>query len=134
MLRADRARGEAGSAVVESVFGILFLMLLVMGAIQVTFALYGRNVLLAAAHDGARAAIELGRDPASADALATDTITSSAGGMVRDLDVHTSFRRVGDQVIVRVSVRSSLEPMGPVPILIPVTATSTVSRRALTSR
>src|SRR5688500_14384068 len=45
-----RARAELGSAAIESTFALLFLLVLVLGTIEVAFALYGRNVILSAAH------------------------------------------------------------------------------------
>ncbi|MCA1694613.1 MAG: pilus assembly protein, partial [Actinobacteria bacterium] len=75
---------ERGSAPLEAVLSILFVMLLVLGTIEVSLALYGRNVVAAAAHEGARAALELGRGPDSAAAVARSTVRRASGALVRD--------------------------------------------------
>jgi Flp pilus assembly protein TadG len=125
LLRCDR---ERGSAPVETIFAIVFLMLLVLGVLQVAFALYVRNVVASSAHEGARAAIELGRDPASARSIARDVVARSAGGLVRDLDVDTAVGRSSNGSVVRVLVTGSLTPFGPFPISIPFATTAHASR------
>lgn len=119
---------QRGSAVVETVVAIVLLMILVLGAIEVAFALYARNVVAAAAHEGARAGIELGRDPADASAIAHATVVRAAGGLVRDLRVDTSVTRHGTTSLVAVRVRGILRSFGPVPLPIPMSSTATVTR------
>lgn len=123
-MRRDRLltqnRSEAGSAAVESTFALLLLLGLVLGTIEVAFALYGRNVILSAAHEGARAAVELGRDPSEAAAIARSTVSRSAGGVVDDLDVHVEITD-GDPIRVAVRVSGIVDAWGPVPLPIPVT-------------
>lgn len=119
---------QRGSAVVETVVAIVLLMILVLGAIEVAFALYARNVVAAAAHEGARAGIELGRDPGDASAIARAMVVRAAGGLVRDLRVDTSVTRHGTTSLVAVRVRGILRSFGPVPLPIPMSSTATVTR------
>lgn len=122
---------ESGSAVVESIFAIVFLMFLVLGVIEVAFALYARNVVAASAHEGARAAIELGRDESDALAIARDTVRRAAGGLVDDLQVDADARRVGDLLLVTVKVGGTLRAFGPVPIPVPLSAVARTTRDAV---
>ena len=119
---------EDGSAVLESIFGILLVMTLVLGAVQVGLGLYARNVVAAAAHEGARAAIELGGSQRDAEAVARRTVEASAGGVTRDLIVDAIRERSGGSVAVRVRVRALLQPFGPLPVSLPVTTTARTSR------
>jgi Flp pilus assembly protein TadG len=119
---------ERGSAPVDTVFSILFLMLLVLGTIEVSLALYGRDVVAAAAHEGARAALELDRDPAAASQVARQTVRRTSGALVRDLTVQVIPRTVGTTSYVRVRVVGWLRLAGPVPVPVPVSATATVSK------
>ena len=129
-LRLLRSERERGSALVETIFAILFLIIFVLGVLQVSFALYARNVVASSAHEGARAAVELGRDPSSARSIARDVVARSAGGLVRGLDVETAVGRSSNGTVVRVLVRGSLTPFGPIPISIPFTTTAQASRTA----
>lgn len=97
----------------ESTFALVLLLAFVLGTIEVAFALYGRNVVLSAAHEGARAAVELGRDPNEAAAIARDTVARSAGGVVDDLEVRVATAAAGDEIAVR--VRAVVDAWGPVP-------------------
>jgi len=115
---------DRGSSTVESTFAIVFLLLLVLGTIEVAFALYARNVVMASAHEGARAALELGTDRQTAAAVARRTVIRSAGGLVRDLDVKVRSNEVGRLRSVRVAVTGRLAPFGPVPIPIPLSASA----------
>ena len=119
---------ERGSAPVESVLSIALLLLLTLGVMEVAFALYGRNVLISSAHEGARAAIELGRDPGDAAAVAERTVRLSAGGLVDELDVDVGVAQDGDSSLVVVRVTGLVEPWGPVPLPVPVSARATASR------
>jgi hypothetical protein len=115
---------ERGSSTVEAVFSIVFLVLLVLGTLEVAFALYARNVVMASAHEGARAAVQLESDPTSAAALARSTIARAAGGLVRDLEVVVRSESSGGFRRVKVVVVGRMSPFGPVPIPIPLTATA----------
>jgi Flp pilus assembly protein TadG len=103
-------------------------MFLVLGTIEVAFALYARNVVGAAAHEGARAAAELGRTPHDATSIARAAVVASAGGLVRDLRVDTSVASAGTRSIVRVRVSGILRSFGPVPLPVPLRAAATVTR------
>jgi hypothetical protein len=119
---------QRGSAPLETVLSIVFLMLLVLGTIEVSLALYGRNVVAEAAHEGARAALELGRGSDSAAEIARSTVRRSSGALVRDLKVEVLPQTVGSMSYVQVRVAGWLRLAGPVPVPVPVTATATVSK------
>ena len=123
-------KGQRGSAPLETIFAMALLVLLVLGAIQISLVLYARNVLASSAHEGARSAIELGRDPAAADRIATDVVRRSAGGLVEDLDVSTIVDRRGGSEIVIVRVTGSVSPLGPIPVSVPFSTTGRASRAA----
>jgi Flp pilus assembly protein TadG len=119
---------ERGSAPVETVLSIGFVMLLVLGTIEVALALYGRNAVAAAAHEGARAALELGATRDSALQVAKETVARSSGTLVRDLRVRVVPRTIGNTAYVQVRVAGWLRLIGPLPLPFPVRATATVSR------
>ncbi|MBA3350737.1 MAG: pilus assembly protein [Actinobacteria bacterium] len=121
---------ERGSAPLEAIFAIVFLLVFVLGGIEIVWALYGRNVLMSSAHEGARAAIELGRNSSDAVAIATRSIEQSAGSLVEDLHVGVSTETFDGRSLVRVEVTGVLAPWGPVPMPIPVSTAATVSRSA----
>jgi Flp pilus assembly protein TadG len=121
-------RHQTGSAPVETVFALAILLFLVLGTVQVAFALYGRNVVAASAHEGARAAIELGRNPADAIGVARRTVVRSAGGLVEGLRVGVRVDRAGAASIVRVRVTGRLKALGPVPLPLPVDTVATSTR------
>jgi hypothetical protein len=111
---------ERGSALVESIFAIVFLMILSLGVAQLALTLYGRNVVIASAHEGARAATELGRNPEEAVAIALRTTRSATGSLVDDLEIDVVTEPVGDDDLITVRLRGRLAAVGPVPITIPV--------------
>jgi len=111
---------ERGSALVESIFAIVFLMLLSLGVAQVALTLYGRNVVIASAHEGARAATELGRSEQEAEAIALRTTRSATGSLVDDLEIDVLTEPVGEDDLITVRLRGRLAAVGPVPITIPV--------------
>lgn len=121
---------ERGSATIESIFAIVMLAVLTLGAAQVAFVLYARNVLVSAAHEGVRAAVERGATAGDATPVVSSVIRRAAGGLVSDLAVvaHASSRP-GREVLT-VSVRGTVAVFGPVPLEIPVTATATSVREA----
>ena len=112
----------------EAIFSIVFLLLLVFGLIQVAFVLYGRNVVISSAHEGARAAVELGRDEVDAADLAESTVRGAAGNLVDNLDVDVGVSRSEDRAVVSVSVSGSLDAFGPIPVSIPVDVSATSVR------
>jgi Flp pilus assembly protein TadG len=121
---------EEGSAPLELTFAIVFLMLLSLGAIQVGLTLYARNVVLSAAHEGARAAVELGRQTSDASETARRYVERGAGGVVDDLRVSTSTIETRGRLLARVMVTGRLDVPGPVPVSIPVRTTATAGREA----
>jgi Flp pilus assembly protein TadG len=121
---------EEGSAPLELTFAIVFLMLLSLGAIQVGLTLYARNVVLSAAHEGARAAVELGRETSDASETARRYVERAAGGVVDDLRVATSTIETRGRLFARVMVTGRLDVLGPVPVSIPVRTTATAGREA----
>ena len=124
LLRTIR-QAERASSLVEVVFSMLFVMILALGAIQVAFFLYARNVLISAAHEGARAAIELGRTPTEAREVAATTVRDAAGGLVSDLGVSAAVSGPEAARYVRVRVSGRIRGIGPLPYSMPVTAAAT---------
>lgn len=126
MLKRDP---QDGSSTVEAIFSIVFLVVLVLGAIEVTFALYARNVVMTSAHEGARAAIAIGSDRKAAASLARSTVIRTAGGLVRDLRIQVHSESFGGLRRVRVAVTGRMAPFGPVPLPIPLQATANAVQR-----
>jgi Flp pilus assembly protein TadG len=127
MNRAGR-RAQSGSAAIESVFAMVVLMFLVLGVVEVGFALYARNMIASAAHEGARAAIELGRDVDDARAVARSSVANATGRLVEDPDVRVLTRTRGDDLLVTVTVSGRLKLIGPVPWSPTVSARATALR------
>jgi hypothetical protein len=113
---------ERGSALVESIFAIVFLMLLSLGVAQLALTLYGRNVVIASAHEGARAATELGRTEEEGMAIALRTTRSATGSLVDDLEIEVLAEPAGEDALITVRLRGRLAAIGPVPVSIPVEA------------
>jgi hypothetical protein len=107
-------------------FAIVLLMLLTLGVIQVAFALYARNVVASSAHEGARAAVERGRDLEEARSIAMDVVERSTGRLVDDLEVDVATHELLGRRYVTVRVRGLVTDLGPVPIPIPLSSTATV--------
>ena len=125
------ARDENGSTLVESVAAMLLLLILVFGVIEIAYLLYARNVVRASAHEGARAALELGRTPQEASFVAESSVRRAVGGLVRDIDVLTATRSSDGSTFVSVSVRADVRGFGPIPIPAKVDAVARVSRAHL---
>ena len=104
------------------------LLFLFLSVVEVTFALYGRNVVAASAHEGARAAVELGRNPSDAVAVARRTVMGAAGGLVEGLRVGVTLQTVGTRSLVRVRVTGRLKSFGPVPLPLPIDTVATSTR------
>jgi hypothetical protein len=124
----NSATDEEGSAPVELTLAIVVLMLLSLGVIQVGLTLYARNVVISAAHEGARVAAELDRPVSDSSEAARRIVEHAAGGIVDELEVASSMIEAGDRLIARVRVSGRLNVPGPVPVSIPVRATATTSR------
>ncbi|MGH2828331.1 MAG: TadE/TadG family type IV pilus assembly protein [Actinomycetota bacterium] len=121
-------RRERGSAPLESIFAIAFLMALALGISQLALTLYGRNVVIASAHEGARAATELGRDVNEAEIIARRTTRSAAGSLVEDLEVIVNTQPDGDDLLVTVRLSGQLASIGPVPLALPIEVLATSVR------
>lgn len=106
----------------------MILMLLVLGVMEIALALYGRNVLISSAHEGARAAVERGRDPQEAGAIARRIVESAAGGLIDDLEVAVVEQQVGFSSVIRVTVSGVVNSLGPVPLPIPVSTNASATR------
>jgi TadE-like protein len=107
---------DRGAAPLEAIFAIVFLLLLALGVIEVALALYGRKVAISSAHEGARAAIELGRSPQEGAVMAERTVQRAAGHLVDDLRVSVSTERSGLDEVVLVHVSGRLAAPGPIPL------------------
>ena len=131
-MRSDRLLkgGQRGSAALETVFSIVFVMWLALGVMEVAFVVYGRNVMAASTHEGARAAVELGAAPSDAETVATQTVQRAAGRLVQDLDVTVSTYTQAGSRVVHVRARGALRPFGPVPLPMVITTSATATRAA----
>lgn len=116
---------ERGSSAAEATFAIVFLMLLVLGVIEIAFALYARNVVSASAHEAARHAVEIGRDPDTARSVARSTVVQAAGGLVDGLTIGVRSSATRGRRSVEVIVSGRMKPFGPVPLPIAFSTTAT---------
>ena len=117
-------RSEEGSTIVESVVAIVFLMTLVLGAIQVILTLYSMNVVRAAAHEGLRSAIERGASGRAAEVAARNALARAAGRLLGEVEVELSSSVTELGPIAKVRVQGNLRALGPVPLVVPLTATA----------
>ena len=120
-------RTERGSAPLESIFAITFLVFLAFGVVQVALILYGRNAVMSATHEGARAGAELGREPREAAAIARRTVEESAAGLIEGMDVEVTLSGEPSDRRLHVLVSGTLRTIGPVPVGIPVNASATAT-------
>lgn len=121
------ANRESGSAAIEAVFAIVGLLVMSLAFIEVAFALYARNVVIASAHEGSRAGIELGRSSKEAVEIARSTVDRATGRLVGDLDVAAEASRADGVKTVTVRVNATLRGLGLMPFRIPVRARSSSS-------
>lgn len=119
---------DRGSATVGAIAAILFTLLLVFAVLEVAFILYARNVLMSSAHEGARAAIELGRSPEDAAGVAEGTVVGAASGLVGALDVDTTVTTSSGASVVTVVVRGKVRGLGVLPVAVPIAARATSTR------
>ncbi len=125
---ASAAESERGSALVGSIFGMTFLLILSLGAVEIGLALYARNVVASAVHEGARAAVELGRDEDDAAAIAKTVVADAAGALLRDLRVAAELVRSREGVgRSSVTIDGRIRLLGPIPLSIPVRMTGSAS-------
>jgi Flp pilus assembly protein TadG len=104
---------------------MVFIVVLLLGVVEVAFVLYARNVVASAAHEGARAVVERGAGATDAQSIARRTVHGSAGGLVDDLRVGVDIQSGQDADRVTVVVSGRVKSFGPVPL--PVTVTSAAS-------
>ena len=126
MRRHRLLRSSSGSAPLEAIFAMLVTLTLALGIVQVALTLYARNVVVAAAHEGARAAVELGSSRMDASRVAQDTISDSAGRLVNDLAVDVAIQSTA-RPILTVRVSADLRALGPLPLEIPIDTTATAA-------
>ena len=103
-------------------------MVLAMGVVQVVMLLYARNMVAASAHEGARAAVELGRGPRSADEIARATIRDSTGELLDDVVVDVTVQARGTRSVVVVDVSGRLSYPGLLPFSPSLTARASASQ------
>ncbi len=131
MWRDRLLRDPRGSAAVESIFAMVLLLMLTLGVLQVVLVLYGRNVVISAAHEAARAAIELGRTPEEGHNIAVTTMRRAAGGLLQGMSVRVGAEAEGARYVVTVDVAGTIRTLGPVPIPVPISASATAVREEL---
>lgn len=102
--------GDEGAAVVEFVLVSMLLLGLFLAVVQLGFALYVRNTLVACAADGARYAANADRSPAEGAQQTRDLIRRSLPDAFAD-DVMAGYEPGSDTVFVQ--VRASLPILGP---------------------
>lgn len=114
--------GQHGSAPFEAIVGIVILMVLTLGAIQIAVTVYAHNAVRASAYEGARAAAELGTRSHEARAVAERAVSRAAGGLLRGIRVTVARGDAPEGPIVRVEVSATQRAVGPVPIELGVRA------------
>lgn len=113
-VRAD----EGGSAAVEFVLVSVLLVALFLGVLQVAFTVHERNVLAAAAADGARYGANADRTPEDGAAYTRALITRSLGARyARDVTASLDDADGAPVVVIRVHA-----PLPLIAGLVPVTA------------
>lgn len=106
----------------------MLVLVLFLGVTQVAFTLYGRNVLLSSAHEGARAAIEMARSEEEAAYLARATVERAVGGLVDDVQVDVSSSIRAGVVRYTVVARGRITALGVVSLPLHVTGLAHASR------
>ena len=95
----EQARDERGTGVVGSLFGMLFFLLTLLVAVQVSFSLYARSAVTAAAFDAARLAA--GSDGGPQSLARAEAKARSELGRYGDGATFT-WGREGEQLTLRV--------------------------------
>lgn len=117
MSRAGRHRFRApdsGSAVVEFVGVLGLLLALFMVIFQIGLVLHIRNVMTAAAAEGARYAANADRSDADGEQRARDAIRAGLSARLASQMTITSGQDLSDPGVVEVTIK------GPAPLLVPV--------------
>lgn len=100
---AGRRRAERGSATLELLLVTVLLFAAITLLVQVALAFHARQILDAAAHDGARAARAYGARPADGRTAAMASLRQLGGDFVHDPAV--TVRRTPTEVTVTVAAR-----------------------------
>lgn len=108
----DNAQGEDGSQIVGHVLVQVLVVFVVLGLLQLAFALHTRNVAVDAASEGARRASLLGATLAEG-ADRTSQLLNTALGSDVSRDVRVFETAVDGQPVVRVEVDATLPLLGP---------------------
>ena len=131
LIRGRILRRQSGAAAVESIFAMVFVIVLLLGVVEVAFVLYARNVVAASAHEGVRAIVERGATAGDAESMARRTVRDSASGLVNDLNIGVDLRSSGELERVTVVVEGRVKTFGPVPFPITVTSSASSTREAV---
>jgi Flp pilus assembly protein TadG len=108
-----RRRTESGSAVVEFVGVTALLLLLFLVIFQLGVVLHIRNVMAAAAAEGARYAANADRSEADGEQRAREAITTGLSAELADKMVVTARPSAEDPGVVEVTIT------GPAPLFVP---------------
>ena len=135
-----RLTDDHGAAVIEFVMMIVLLVMVLFGVLQVAVYCYARNIVAAAAADGARYAASLGVDPAQGAARARSLIASGLNAQDAAQIPCTASRGVDAASHLPVTtvrchgrLRALLAPAD-LPMIIDVTASSLTEQQPGTAR
>lgn len=107
-----RRLDDRGSAVVESSLVLVLLVVLLLGLLQLGFALHVRNTLVASAADGARYAANADRSPDEGAARTRDLVARALGDEYAT-DVVAGTEVVNGVATIVVVVEAPLPILGP---------------------
>ena len=109
--RARHLLGERGAAIVDFVFVLVLLIPLFLGILQLALVLHVRNVLTAAASEGARYAATFDRNEGDGVARTRSQIQGALGASYAQ-DVKPEPTTVGGAPAVRIVVRAQVPALG----------------------
>ena len=107
-MRARRPAGDRGAAAAEFVLVMLPLITLFMVVVQVGLALHTRNLLVAAAQEGARFAANADRSDVDGEERTRQAIRGSLGDDVADRMSVSALPVTGDPPVVGIRVSGPL--------------------------
>lgn len=125
MRRDGLLTSQRGSAPLDAVIGITFLVILCLGAIQVALTVYAHNAVSASAYEGARAAAEIGTSSTRGREVAERMVRATVGGSLENLQVSVWTTHSTQGPLVKVAVVGRHRSLGPMPIVVPVRAVAT---------
>lgn len=96
----------------ETSLVLVLLVVLLLGLLQVGFALYVRNTLVASAAEGARYAANADRTPEDGAARTRALVAAALGEQYAE-DVTAGFEQVGGVTTVVVRIEAPLPVLGP---------------------